>query len=34
VKNLSVINKIAGAILMGFGVALVWDVLFFFHPPR
>jgi threonine/homoserine/homoserine lactone efflux protein len=34
VKNLSVINKIAGAILMGFGVALMWDVLFFVHPSR
>jgi threonine/homoserine/homoserine lactone efflux protein len=29
VKNLSVINKIAGAILIGFGVALLWDVIFF-----
>lgn len=29
VKTLSVINKIAGVILIGFGIALLWDVIFF-----
>jgi threonine/homoserine/homoserine lactone efflux protein len=28
-KNLSIINKISGSILIGFGIALVWGVLFF-----
>jgi threonine/homoserine/homoserine lactone efflux protein len=28
-KNLSIINKISGAILIAFGVALVWGVVFF-----
>jgi threonine/homoserine/homoserine lactone efflux protein len=28
-KNLSIINKISGTILIGFGIALAWGVIFF-----
>ena len=28
-KNLSIINKISGTILIGFGVVLLWGVIFF-----
>lgn len=29
IKNLSIINKISGTILIGFGLALLWGVIFF-----
>lgn len=34
VRTLSVINKIAGTILIGFGVALLWDVIVFHQVVR
>jgi threonine/homoserine/homoserine lactone efflux protein len=33
-RTLSVINKIAGTILIGFGVALIWDVIVFHQLPK
>src|ERR1700760_4111703 len=33
-KTLSVINKIAGTILIGFGIALIWDVIVFHQLPK
>lgn len=33
-KNLSIINKISGTILIGFGIALVWGVIFFGSKVR
>ena len=33
-RTLSVINKIAGTILIGFGIALIWDVIVFHHLPK
>jgi threonine/homoserine/homoserine lactone efflux protein len=33
-RTLSIINKIAGTILIGFGVALIWDVIVFHHLPK
>lgn len=32
-KTLSVINRISGTILIGFGIALLWGVIFY-HPPK
>jgi uncharacterized membrane protein len=32
--TLSVINKIAGTILIGFGIALLWDVIVFHQVLR
>jgi threonine/homoserine/homoserine lactone efflux protein len=29
IRTLSIINRIAGIILVGFGIALLWDVIFF-----
>ncbi|HEY8733786.1 MAG TPA: lysine transporter LysE, partial [Puia sp.] len=34
VHNLSIINKISGAILMAFGVALLYGVIFLKHRVR
>jgi threonine/homoserine/homoserine lactone efflux protein len=34
VRTLSVINKIAGTILVGFGIALIWDVIVFHQLPK
>ncbi|HLI93761.1 MAG TPA: LysE family transporter [Puia sp.] len=34
VRTLSIINKIAGTILIGFGIALIWDVMVFHHLPK
>jgi threonine/homoserine/homoserine lactone efflux protein len=33
-RTLSVINKIAGTILVGFGIALIWDVIVFHQLPK
>jgi threonine/homoserine/homoserine lactone efflux protein len=33
-RTLSVINKIAGTILFGFGIALIWDVIVFHQLPK
>ena len=33
-RTLSIINKIAGTILIGFGIALIWDVMVFHHVPK
>jgi threonine/homoserine/homoserine lactone efflux protein len=33
-RTLSIINKIAGIILIGFGVALLWSVIFFVHKKN
>ena len=32
--NLSIINKISGFILIGFGVVLAWGVIFITHKPK
>jgi threonine/homoserine/homoserine lactone efflux protein len=34
VRTLSVINKVAGTILIGFGIALIWDVIVFHQLPK
>lgn len=34
VRTLSIINKIAGTILIGFGIALIWDVIVFHQLPK
>jgi threonine/homoserine/homoserine lactone efflux protein len=33
-RTLSIINKIAGTILIGFGIALIWDVIVFHQLPK
>jgi threonine/homoserine/homoserine lactone efflux protein len=33
-RTLSVINKISGIILIGFGIALLWGVIFFSHKVK
>ena len=33
-RALSIINKISGTILIGFGIALLWGVIFFGHKLR
>ncbi|HEV2355536.1 MAG TPA: LysE family transporter, partial [Puia sp.] len=33
-RTLSIINKIAGTILIGFGIALIWDVMVFHQLPK
>ncbi|HXD79269.1 MAG TPA: LysE family translocator [Puia sp.] len=33
-RTLSIINKIAGIILIGFGIALIWDVVVFHQLPK
>jgi threonine/homoserine/homoserine lactone efflux protein len=33
-RNLSIINKISGTILIGFGIALLWGVIFFAHKIK
>ena len=33
-RTLSTINKIAGTILIGFGIALIWDVVVFHQLPK
>jgi threonine/homoserine/homoserine lactone efflux protein len=33
-RTLSIINKISGIILIGFGIALLWGVIFFSHKVR
>lgn len=33
-RTLSIINKIAGIILIGFGIALIWDVVVFHKIPK
>jgi threonine/homoserine/homoserine lactone efflux protein len=33
-RTLSIINKISGIILIGFGIALLWGVIFFIHKPK
>jgi threonine/homoserine/homoserine lactone efflux protein len=33
-KNLSIINRISGTILIGFGIALAWGVIFFGNKVR
>jgi len=32
-KTLKLINRISGLILIGFGIALLWGVIFY-HPPK
>ena len=34
IHTLSIINRIAGTILIGFGIALLWDVIFFHQVLR
>jgi threonine/homoserine/homoserine lactone efflux protein len=33
-RTLTIINRVAGIILIGFGIALTWGVIFFKHKPK